>query len=591
MHVRPGGGPATGAGTVLDGRYRLGPVLAHGGMSTVYRGTDTRLDRPVAVKVMDPRLVGDPAFRARFEREARAAARIDHPAVVDVHDQGVAVVAGEQVMFLVMELVEGGTVRDVLAARRVLDVPTALAVLDPVLAGLAEAHRRGLVHRDVKPENVLISRAGEVKVGDFGLVASAAQAGVSHAGMILGTVAYLSPEQVATGAADARSDVYAAGVLAFELLTGITPFTGDSAISVAYRHVHDDVPAPSTLVGDVPAELDDLVVRATRRDPEARPADAAAFRAALLRVAERAGIPRVPPPVPPARVDAVEVPTHAPGPVHPAHVAPPPGPGGTRALTRATPWTGRAAAPVAPPLDAAVSRRRGRRLFGIAAAVVLVLGLLVGASGWLLGDGRWTRIPQVVGMEQAAAEKELIAADLVTAITVAHDDDVAAGHVAAVDPGADERLLRGSTVTLTVSSGRPTVPVVAAGTAVDAAEKAVRDAGFTPGAAGAEYSATVPAGTVVRTDPAPGTPLASGSTVGLVQSRGPEPRRQVRVPFLIGRTAADATAALAALGLKAEVENGFPFGGRPADEAQVIRQSHGAGSLVDPGTTITLRTI
>ena len=587
MHVRPGGGPATGAGPVLDGRYRLGPVLAHGGMSTVYRGTDVRLDRPVAVKVMDPRLAGDPAFRTRFEREARAAARIDHPAVVDVHDQGVAVVAGEPVVFLVMELVEGGTVRDVLAARRALDVATALAVLDPLLAGLGQAHRRGLVHRDVKPENVLVGRGGEVKVGDFGLVTAAAQAGVSHGGMILGTVAYLSPEQVATGTADARSDVYAAGIVAFELLTGRTPFTGDTALSVAYRHVHDDVPAPSSLVGDVPAELDDLIVRATRRDPAARPADAAAFRAALLRVAERAGVPRVPPPVPPARPEAAPVPVHAATAVDPQRVPAAPGLRGTRVLDRPTTWAG--AGPE--PFDHAGSRRRGQRRFGVAVGVLAVLGLLVGASGWLLADGRWTTIPRVVGVEQAAAERMLADADLVAAVTVARDDDVAAGRIAAVDPAVDERLLRGSTVTLTVSSGRPTVPVVPAGTAVAAAEQALRDAGFTPARSGAEYSASVPAGAVVRTDPPAGTALASGSTVTLVPSRGPEPARQVRVPFLIGRTAAGATAALAAVGLSAEVQDGLPFGGRPADQAQVIRQSHGAGSLVDRGTTVTLWTL
>ncbi len=290
------------AGVLLDGRYRLGPALARGGMSTVYRATDTRLDRPVAVKVMDPRLAADPAFLARFEREARSAARIDHPAVVDVHDQGTGVLGdGEPVVFLVMELVEGGTLRDVLRARGALPVPTAVAVLGPVLDGLAQAHARGLVHRDVKPENVLISRTGEVKVADFGLVTAAAQAGASHAGMILGTVAYLAPEQVATGAADARSDVYSAGVLAYELLTGAPPYTGDTAISVAYRHVHDDVPPPSSRAADVPPELDDLIVRATRRDPAVRPVDAGAFLAALCRVVDRARITPAPPPVPPAR--------------------------------------------------------------------------------------------------------------------------------------------------------------------------------------------------------------------------------------------------------------------------------------------------
>ena len=353
------------AGVLLDGRYRLGPALARGGMSTVYRATDTRLDRPVAVKVMDPRLAADPAFRARFEREARSAARIDHPAVVDVHDQGTGVLGdGEPVVFLVMELVEGGTLRDVLRARGALPAPTAVAVLGPVLDGLAQAHARGLVHRDVKPENVLISRTGEVKVADFGLVTAAAQAGASHAGMILGTVAYLAPEQVTTGAADARSDVYAAGVLAYELLTGVPPYTGDTSISVAYRHVHDDVPPPSSLAADVPPELDELIVRATRRDPAVRPVDAGAFLAALCRVVDRARIPPVPPPVPPARpepADAGRATTTA----TPQRLPGIPGPRGTRALPREeAAWAAVGAPPPAPVADPVRIRRRSRRVFG-----------------------------------------------------------------------------------------------------------------------------------------------------------------------------------------------------------------------------------
>jgi serine/threonine-protein kinase len=572
---------------LLDGRYRLGPVLARGGMSTVHRATDVRLDRPVAVKVMDPRLAADPVFRARFEREARSAARIDHPAVVDVHDQGTGALGnGEPVVFLVMELVEGGTLRDVLRAAGALTVPAAVAVLGPVLDGLAQAHRRGLVHRDVKPENVLISRTGEVKVADFGLVTAAAQAGVSHAGSILGTVAYLSPEQVATGAADARSDVYAAGVLAYELLTGAPPFTGDTAISVAYRHVHDEVPPPSAAAPGIPAELDDLIVRATRRDPAARPADADAFLAALCRVVERAGIPRVPPPVPPAR----------PEPDGPAGAAPHrvpgiPGPRGTRALPRDdVAWAAVGGYPAPGPApDQGRLRRRSRRVFGAWVSVVAVLGLLVGATGWWLGAGRWTEMPTVVGVERASAERLLLAADLVATVTVARHDDIPAGMVSAVDPAPGARLLRGSTVRLTVSSGRPQVPAVAAGTAVADAEAAIRNAGLTPARGGREYSATAPAGTVVRTEPPAGTALPGGGRVTLVLSKGVEPPRQVRVPLLVGRTVAEATAALTAAGLSAEVESGWPFGGRPADQAQVVGQSHGPGSMVDRGTTITLR--
>jgi eukaryotic-like serine/threonine-protein kinase len=589
MHVRPGGEVAARA--LLDGRYRLGPVLARGGMSIVYRGTDVRLDRPVAVKVMDPRLAADPAFRVRFEREARAAARIDHPAVVDVHDQGTAVFGDEPVAFLVMELVEGGTLRDVLAAHGRLDVPATVAVLEPVLAGLAEAHRHGLVHRDVKPENVLISRAGEVKVADFGLVTAAARAGMSHAGMILGTVAYLSPEQVATGAADARSDVYAAGVTAYEMLTGTAPFTGDTAISVAYRHVHDDVPTPSARVPDIPAELDDLIMRATRRDPAVRPADAAAFLAALARFVERAGVRRVAPPVPPARPESqADTGLRSTALADPQRVAAAPGPRGTRVLPhQEIGWpqsgTSRASLP-----DHRRARRRSGRLFGAGVAVVATLGLVVGATGWWLGDGRWTTMPQVVGLERAAAERVITSADLVASVTVAHDDAVAAGRVASVEPAPDARVRRGSTVHLTVSSGRPAVPPVAAGTAQAAAEQALRDAGLAPGGTRQEYSATVPAGAVVRTDPPAGTALPGGSDVTLVVSRGPEPRRQVRVPFLVGRSVRAATATLTSLGLEVDVERTLPFDRGPfgSDDGRVVSQDHGAGSLVDPGTTITL---
>ena len=221
--------PATESliGEVLEGRYRIDAYLARGGMSTVYRGVDTRLDRPVAIKVMTPQYAADPTFLVRFEREARAAARLDNPHVVGVYDQGRD---GENV-FLVMELVDGGTLRDLVHQQGQLSVRTALSVLEPTLDALAAAHAAGLVHRDVKPENVLISSRGEVKVADFGLVRAVTSTTMATGDVILGTVAYLSPEQVETGAADERSDVYAAGVVAYEMLTRRPPFGGDNALS------------------------------------------------------------------------------------------------------------------------------------------------------------------------------------------------------------------------------------------------------------------------------------------------------------------------------------------------------------------------
>ncbi len=561
------------AGALLDGRYRVGSPIATGGMSTVYRGVDTRLDRPVAIKIMDARFAGDPAFRMRFEREARSAARIDHPAVVDVHDRGTDSSDGTDRLFLVMELVDGGTLRDVLRARGALGVPAAFAVMEQVLSGLAAAHRLGMVHRDVKPENVLISDARELKVADFGLAVGVAQAGASHVGMIMGTVAYLSPEQVATGAADPRSDVYAAGILLYELLTGSPPYTGETAISVAYRHVTSDVPAPSEVAGDVPPELDAFVRRATRRDPACRPVDAAAMLAELRRLAAVLEVPRVPVPAPPPR--PVEEQTTVPRASAPAAST------GTRMLDRD-------AHPSTPPGHLR-ARRRSRQLFAVWIALVLVLAIGIGITAWWLGSGRWTAVPSLTGVPQGAAERLLTGADLVPAARLAYATGVPAGVVTASEPGSATRLLRGSTVTLVVSRGLPTVPAIAPGTALDDAQATIRAAQLTPVQSGSEYSSSVPEGAVVRTTPAAGAALPPGSRVTLVVSRGeqpPEQVQQVRVPWLIGRRFDEAEQMLEDLGLQAEERSQL---GR--DDGRVVDQSNGAGSLVDPGTTIVLKTL
>lgn len=563
------------AGALLDARYRVEGVIATGGMSTVYRGRDTRLDRPVAIKIMDARLACDPAFRARFEREARSAARIDHPAVVDVHDQGAEPTPAGERLFLVMELVEGGTLRDVLRARGPLGVPATFAVMEHVLAGLAEAHRLGMVHRDVKPENVLIGVAGEAKVADFGLAVAAAQAGASHAGTIMGTVAYLSPEQVATGAADPRSDVYAAGIMFYELLTGEPPYTGDTAISVAFRHVNSDVPAPSLIAGDVPAELDEFVLRATRRDPSVRPADAAAMLGELRQLAAVLEVPRVPVPPPPRPVDE--------HPTVPGSTAP-----HGRASTRALARHERPSVALPGHLRA---RRRSRVLFAVWTAVVLVLALGIGATAWWLGSGRWTAVPSLTGVQQDVAEHLLTTAELVPAERAVYANGVPAGQVTATEPAGDTRLLRGSTVTIVVSRGSPTVPAIVAGTAVDDAAAAIRAVGLDPVQSGsdAEYSSSVPDGAVVRTEPAAGAALPPGGSVTLVVSRGQEPSRQVRVPFVIGRTFDEAQEMLADVGLEAEERPGFSGFGR--EHGRVVQQSNGAGSMVDRGTTIVLDTL
>ncbi|WNG91036.1 protein kinase domain-containing protein [Mycobacterium sp. ITM-2016-00318] len=281
-------------GIVLDGRYRVDTLIATGGMSGVYRGLDLRLDRPVALKIMDSRYAGDTQFLTRFQREARAVAKLKDPGLVAVYDKGI----DGQHPFLVMELVDGGTLRELLVERGPMPPHAVAAVLGPLLGGLAVAHHQGLVHRDVKPENVLISDSGEVKIADFGLVRALAEAKITSTSVILGTAAYLSPEQVSTGDAGPPSDVYAVGILTYELLTGSTPFNGDTALAVAYQRMDHDVPAPSTVIGGIPTQFDELVRRATARDPAGRYVDAEDMATELEAIVDELGLPdfRVPAP-------------------------------------------------------------------------------------------------------------------------------------------------------------------------------------------------------------------------------------------------------------------------------------------------------
>ena len=272
-------------GQLLDGRYRVESLIARGGMATVYLGTDTRLERTVALKIMHAELANDEDFVRRFVGEARSVAQLSHPNVVTVYDQG----ADGQVLYLAMEYVPGRTLRDLLNSRGRLSPREALDIMAGVLGGLAAAHDAGIAHRDVKPENVLLNDSGAVKVADFGLARLLAGVSQTKSGMIIGTAAYLAPEQVAGGAADARTDVYAAGVMLFELLTGRQPHTGDTPLAVAYKHVNEVVPPPSSVVPGLPPALDALVALATSRDPELRPGDAGQFLGAVTGV--RHGLP------------------------------------------------------------------------------------------------------------------------------------------------------------------------------------------------------------------------------------------------------------------------------------------------------------
>lgn len=584
----PAGGPRTEDhqfGRLLDGRYRIGPRIARGGMASVYEAVDTRLDRTVAVKVMHPGLgdatTQDDSFARRFVREAKAAAGLSHPNIVAVYDQG-RDESGDQTTYLVMEYVPGHTLRDTITKEAPMSPERALAILDPVLSALGAAHRAGLVHRDVKPENVLIADDGRIKVADFGL-AKAVSAETQHTatnGVLIGTVSYLAPELVVEQRADARADVYAVGVILFELLTGTKPHTGETPIAVAYRHVHHDVPAPSSVVPNIPAYVDALVARATTRDPSLRPADATVLLHHVRRVvhALHDGVREDPELVDDLLPAARKVgPDTTPEPVSSLWDGTPdllPTPG-TRPWAAPAPDLGDErtsviAAPASPPSrptpsrpapsrpapadDAHPVRERSRR--GLVLAVVLVL-LVAGlaAGGYWFGWGRYTSTPGVVGLEQAAAETRLDDAGLGAEIEQVHSDSVEPGVVISTDPRPGDRILPGDEVTLTVSKGPEVYDVPdLAGLTVEEAEEELAEVKMVLGRQVQRYSETVPKGQIVRSSPAFGSAeskaLPVDTAVAVVVSKGKQP---IKVGDWVGRDAEKLEKSLEAKGLQVKV--------------------------------------
>jgi serine/threonine-protein kinase len=576
-------------GRLLDGRYRVGPRIARGGMATVYEATDLRLDRVCAVKVMHADLGGDADFADRFVREARAAARLSHPNVVAVFDQG----DDDGTLFLAMEYIPGHTLRDLIRKEAPMSPAKALALLDPVLSALAAAHQAGLIHRDVKPENVLLAEDGRVKVADFGL-ARAVSAETQHTGtggVLIGTVSYLSPELVVDGRADARSDVYAAGVILYEMLTGRKPHEGDSPIQVAYKHVHEDVPPPSEEIPGIPPYVDALVARATARDRSLRPADARVLLHQVRRVrgALDHGLlddPELTDDLTPTRAvatyDSIDyVREDAPTIVDPSRAEsttviaarqqprPPYSPGAD---------DGR------PPDESRPMRapRRSRR-GPILLALVLLLAVVAGAAGWYYGMGRYTTTPGVINLSVAQARQRVQAAGLELEVGSRHySETVAAGSVISTDPAAGSRILDGGTVTAVVSRGpeRHEVPILR-GRTEEEAKAALKQRHLSYGDTTRRYDARVAKGVVISSDPEAGTELRRGSAVDLVVSRGPRP---IRVPDFTGKDADEAVAELKQRGLRVEVTRQHDD---QVPEGDVLAQDPSSGTLFR-GDTVRL---
>jgi serine/threonine-protein kinase len=504
-------------GRLLDGRYRVESRIARGGMASVYLALDVRLDRTVAVKVMHRSLAEDPAFVRRFIGEAKSVASLSHPNVVHVFDQGTD---GEHV-YLSMEYVPGRTLRDVLRDRERLPAREALEIMIPVLAALGAAHQAGLVHRDVKPENVLLADDGRVKVVDFGL--ARAIEGSNHqtrTGIMIGTIAYMSPEQVTDGRATAGSDVYAAGIMLFELVTGRQPYASESPMAVAYKHVHESVPAPSSVVPGVPPLLDTLVAAATSKDPAERPADASALLVAAVETHRMLPVGAEPPP--PAPGTALPL-----GPGAPA--APPPGraasvtrPSGPAAAPNHTMIQPKPDLPAGPADRARAVARRVRPQWIVvgALAVLMVAGIVF--TGWYFSQGRYTTIPPLLGKNVLAAQAE--AEKLGFRVTVAkaeNSDKVDEDKVLRTEPASGSDVVKGSDLVLVPSAGPVTVPVpnVANLSEADARSK-IADAGLAVGKVSKVASDTIARGLVIRTSPQIGSRVRAGGKVTLMLSAG-----------------------------------------------------------------------
>ncbi|MGK5697049.1 Stk1 family PASTA domain-containing Ser/Thr kinase [Streptomyces sp. URMC 128] len=564
-------------GQVLDGRYRIDARIAVGGMATVYRAVDTRLDRVLALKVMHPSLAVDGSFVERFIREAKSVARLAHPNVVQVFDQG----TDGGYVYLAMEYVAGCTLRDVLRERGALQPRAALDILEPVLAALGAAHRAGFVHRDMKPENVLIGDDGRVKVADFGLV-RAVDTVTNTTGTVLGTVSYLAPEQIENGTADPRVDVYACGVMLYEMLTGDKPHDGDSPAVILYKHLHEDVPLPSAAVPGLAYELDEMVASATARTPDLRPHDAVALLAQVRDGRGRLTAEQLDA-MPPQALAADHVNADDRTSVIPrAPATPRPLPvneeeGSAAALHR----TSRFESPPPPPSRRRSGPRRGP--MAILAAVLLVLGL--GTGIWYINSGQFTEVPRLLSKTEEQARKQLEEADLeVGKVSHAHSDTVKRGTIIATSPEPGARIRVNDSVSFTVSDGPETVRVPALeGQRLDKARSLLQEEGLEPGMVTREFSEDVPRGSVISARPADGTKVRAGSAVALVVSKG----SPIDIPDVTGDDLADARAELTDAGLKVKVATERVTSSE-FDKGQVARQSPNPGGRAAEGDTVTL---
>ena len=576
-------------GELIDGRYQLSRLIAAGGMASIYVAMDTRLDRLVAVKIMHPHLAKDEEFVNRFIREAKAAAALSHPNIVAIQDQGWNE-GGSPAVFIVMEYVEGFTLRELLHERGSLTPDEVLRYMIPIVSALAQAHGRGIVHRDIKPENILISKEGRVKLADFGLARGADLGSTMtvESSVVLGSVSYLSPEQVQRGISDARSDIYSVGVVLFELLTGRKPYEGESPIQIAYKHVNERIPAPSTIRKDLPTSLDAVVTKATSPNPDQRQRDAAILlgelRAAQIEIdplkrqlSLELDIPVISPKA--SKKESRKVSENKSrrlsGEVRI----------GNAVVDRVRTLTEPMMKETEPAESTAQIRRRAskRVIRNRFVALVLILTISSGAA-WYELIGSKISIPSIAGLSQADALGTLNPLGIKLSIVAkAFSEDIPAGKIISSDPGGGGHLRKGESVRATLSKGpeRISVPVIA-GMTPDAATSTIVAAGLKVGTTTQSFSTTISTGMVIDADPVAGTPVRRNSIVNLVISKGIQ---QITLTSYVGKSGDQASNELTSAGFKVISTFGY------SDSIQagsVISQTPDGANPVPAGSTVSI---
>jgi serine/threonine protein kinase/beta-lactam-binding protein with PASTA domain len=547
---------------LLGGRYELDGVVGRGGMAEVYRARDIRLDRIVAVKTLRDDLARDQTFQARFRREAQSAASLNHPSIVAVYDTGEDMVGPTPVPYIVMEYVDGRTLRELLREDRRLLPERALEITDGVLRALDYSHRNGIVHRDIKPGNVMLTRAGDIKVMDFGIAraVSDAQATMTQTAQVIGTAQYLSPEQARGERVDARSDLYSTGCLLYELLTGRPPFTGDSPVAIAYQHVRENPVPPSRVDPEIPSWADSIVLKAMAKDPGDRYQSAGEMRNDIQRALQGMPVAAA------TRMDAYQ---------------------GTRRMGQSTQMAG--ATRAVPPYDYGPEDEppdRGRKkwpwIVAAVAALALIAGLIWGFN-YISGNGSNYAVPDVAGLTLAQAEKEIANAHLIAQPVNRASNSVTKGDVISTSPPNGTTVAKGSVVKLFVSTGAAKVAVPnVKGELAATATSALENKGFTVNEQQAPDS-TLPPNTVARQSPAAGTLAAKGSTVIIFVSGG-----GTKVPGVVGDSQQGATQQLENDGFSVNVQMSSGSGSQGFQPGTVWKTSPGAGTVLTQGSTVTI---